>query len=75
MVSGTQGTFLITTYMTEAGVDYMVDQFNSSTIISMVPGLINSPSILPASLLAYNSTVTYTFNITPADTIPLNGLI
>ena len=33
MVSGTQGTFLITTYLTESSVDYIVDQFSSTTII------------------------------------------
>jgi hypothetical protein len=48
----------------------MVDQFSSSTIISMVPGQINSPLVNPSSLLAYNSNVTYTFNVTPADTVP-----
>jgi hypothetical protein len=70
LVSGAQGTFQINTFMTEAGQDYRVDSYSSPTIISMVPGSINSPSIISSSYLALNNSQSYTFNITPADTIP-----
>jgi len=70
LVSGSQGTFLITTYMTENGIDYKVDEFTSTSIISMVAGSIIGPSVLSTDYIAFNAPLRYTFTFTPEHTIP-----
>lgn len=73
-ISGSPGTFTISTYMTESSVDYLVDT-GTYTSLSITTGTLTSPSVTSDSYLAYNTGVSYTIGFTTQHRVVLNGII
>ena len=74
-VSGYPGTFKITTYQLFEGEYYVVDEFESDTIIEIQPGDMSSTSVTTNSLVAYDDDARYTLQFTPQHVIPQNGKV
>lgn len=73
-VSGSPGTFTVSTYLIENSIDYLVDTGTYSSV-SITTGTLTSPSVTSTSTLAYDTGVNYTFTFTTQHTVVTNGVI
>lgn len=73
-VSGNPGSFVVSTYLTEGGVDYLVDTATYSSV-TITSGTLTSTSVTANSTLAYNTGVKYSFSFTTQHTVLANGLV
>jgi hypothetical protein len=73
-VSGNPGSFTVATYLTEGGVDYLVDTATFSSI-TITTGTLLSTSVAASSTIAYDTAVSYSFSFTTQHRVTINGLI
>ncbi|CDW77580.1 UNKNOWN [Stylonychia lemnae] len=68
------GTFTVSTYYTDSGIDYGIDSSDFTNVFTPTAAVLTAV-VTPASLVAYNSPTDYAFAITPVQTIPIGGKI